>query len=120
LKREPLVVSGLAALDPDVICLQEAVTWCLQARWLAWRLSRRTGRRYHVAQSAKRGYRGILEGLAVISAFPLDSKRRLARHWWLQTLTWTTAARGVRTGWSRRSASAAGWTEPRPPSSAAT
>lgn len=78
LKREPLVVSGLAALNPDIICLQEAVTWCLQARWLAWRLSRRTGRHYHVAQSAKRGYRGILEGLAVISAFPLDSKRRLA------------------------------------------
>lgn len=78
LKREPLVVSGLAALNPDVICLQEAATWCLQARWLAWRLSRRTGRRYHVAQSAKRGYRGILEGLAIISAFPLDAKRRLA------------------------------------------
>lgn len=77
-KREPLVVAGLAELDPDIICLQEAVTWCLQARWLAWRLSRRTGRRYHVAQSRKRGYRGILEGLAIISAYPLASKRRLA------------------------------------------
>ena len=77
-KREPLVVSGLAALNPDIICLQEAATWCLQARWLAWRLSRRTGRRYHVTQAAKRGYRGIFEGLAVISAAPPDSKRRLA------------------------------------------
>lgn len=77
-KREPLVVAGLAALNPEIICLQETATWCLQARWLAWRLSRRTGRRYGVAQSRKRGYRGILEGLAVISAYPLDGKRRLA------------------------------------------
>ena len=58
-KREPLVVAGLAELDPDVVCLQEAATWCFQARWLAWRLSRRTGHEYHVAQARKRGYRGI-------------------------------------------------------------
>lgn len=77
-KREPLVVAGLAELSPDIVCLQEAATWCLQARWLAWRLSRRTGRCYYVAQSRKRGYRGIFEGLAVISAHPLESKRRLS------------------------------------------
>lgn len=71
------MVAGLAKLAPDVICLQEAATWCLQARWLAWRLSRRTGRRYHVSQARKAGYRGIFEGLAVLSASPAESKGRL-------------------------------------------
>jgi len=71
-KREPLVVRELAALRPDVVCLQEAATWCLQARWLAWRLSRATGDRYRVRQARKRGWKGIFEGVAIVSRFPLD------------------------------------------------
>ncbi|MBK7127692.1 MAG: endonuclease/exonuclease/phosphatase family protein [Dehalococcoidia bacterium] len=30
LRREPLVVHGLAEIHPDIICLQEAATWCLR------------------------------------------------------------------------------------------
>jgi endonuclease/exonuclease/phosphatase family metal-dependent hydrolase len=76
-KREPLVVGGLAELRPDVICLQEAATWCLQARWLAWRISRRTGQRYHVRQARKRGWRGIFEGVAILSRYPLGDAEAL-------------------------------------------
>lgn len=76
-KREPLVVRGLAELKPDVICLQEAATWFLQARWLAWRLSRATGRRYHTVQARKRGWRGISEGLAILSRQPMGRHARL-------------------------------------------
>ena len=77
-KREPLVVAGLAELSPGIICLQEAATWCLQARWLAWRPSRRTRKRYHVVQARKRGFRGIFEGLAILSVYPASNPRRLA------------------------------------------
>ncbi len=76
-KREPLVVGGLADLRPDVICLQEAATWCLQARWVAWRLSRATGQRYHVRQARKRGWLGVLEGVATLSRFPLEKHSAL-------------------------------------------
>jgi endonuclease/exonuclease/phosphatase family metal-dependent hydrolase len=77
-KREPLVIRGLAELRPDVICLQEAATWCLQARWVAWRLSRATGVRYRVRQTRKRGWRGLLEGVATLSRFPLENPAVLA------------------------------------------
>ena len=76
-RRAPLVAAGLAALNPDVICLQEAATWRLQARELAGRLSRRTGRRYHVARARKGGYRGACEGLAILSVFPFEARGRL-------------------------------------------
>ena len=76
-KREPLVIAGLAALRPDVVCLQEAATWCLQARWVAWRLSRRTGQRYDVRQARKRGWRGVLEGVATLSRHPLNAAAAL-------------------------------------------
>ena len=77
-RREPLVVRGLAGLDADVICLQEAAPWCLQARWVAWRLGRATGRKYRVQQARKRGWRGLLEGLATLSRLPLAEHRVLA------------------------------------------
>ncbi|MBK7329244.1 MAG: endonuclease/exonuclease/phosphatase family protein [Dehalococcoidia bacterium] len=77
LRREPLVVHGLAEIHPDIICLQEAATWCLQARWLGWRLSRATGYRYHAVQARKRGWRGILEGVAILSRHPLVEHRAL-------------------------------------------
>jgi endonuclease/exonuclease/phosphatase family metal-dependent hydrolase len=70
-RREPLVVEGLAGLGADVICVQEAATWCLQARWLAWRLGRTRGQKYHVRQARKRGWRGALEGIAILSRLPL-------------------------------------------------
>lgn len=77
LRREPLVVRGLAELRPDILCVQEAATWCFQARWLAWRLSRATGHRYRVVQARKRGWRGILEGVAVLSRHPIGGHRAL-------------------------------------------
>ena len=70
-RREPLVVDGLAAADADIICLQEAATWCLQARWVAWRLGRRAGQKYRVRQARKRGWRGVFEGVAVLSRAPV-------------------------------------------------
>ena len=78
LRREPLVIAGLAKLQPDVLCLQEAATWCLQAHWVAWRLSRRTGRKYRVSFAPKRGYRGLFEGVAILSALPAGRHRTLA------------------------------------------
>ena len=76
-RREPLVIAGLANLRPDVLCLQEAATWCLQAYWVAWRLSRRTGRKYRVSFAPKRGYRGLFEGIAILSALPKKQHRLL-------------------------------------------
>lgn len=75
--REPLVIRGLADLDADVICVQEAATWCLQARWVAWRLGRRSGAKYHVRQARKRGLRGVLEGVAVLSRAPIREHKAL-------------------------------------------
>lgn len=66
-KREPVIVRGLAGLEPDVICLQEAATWCLQAHWLAWRLRRATGRRYRAFHTPKRGFRALFEGVAIVT-----------------------------------------------------
>jgi len=77
-RREPLVIDGLAKLRPDVLCLQEAATWCLQAHWVAWRLSHRTGRKYRVSFAPKRGYRGLFEGIAILSALPKKEHRTLA------------------------------------------
>lgn len=77
LRREPLVIAGLARLNADVICVQEAATWCLQAHWVAWRLSRRTGRRYRVRFARKRGRRGLFEGIAVLSALPTGRQQVL-------------------------------------------
>ena len=77
-RREPLIVRELAELRPDVICLQEAATWSLQARRLAWRLSRVTGTRYHTSQARKRGWRGLFEGLAILSRRPLSEDEWLA------------------------------------------
>ena len=77
-RREPLVIAGLAQLRPDVLCLQEAATWCLQAQWVAWRLSRRSGRKYRVSFAPKRGYRGLFEGVAILSALPRKGHRTLS------------------------------------------
>lgn len=78
LKRERLVVDGLARLNADVICLQEAAVWCLQAHWLGWRVGRRNGRRYRVRLVPKRGPHGLVEGIAVLSALPAAQGRMLA------------------------------------------
>ena len=75
--REPLVIRGFAELDADVICLQEAATWCLQARWVAWRLGRRLRKKYHVRQARKTNWRGILEGVAILSREPIASHAAL-------------------------------------------
>lgn len=71
-RREPLVVRDLARLRPEVICLQEAATWCFQARWLAWRISRASGLRYRVRQARKGGWEGFSEGIATLSRLPFD------------------------------------------------
>ena len=76
-RREPLVIAGLAALRPDVLCVQEAATWCFQAHWVAWRLSRRTGRKYRVSFAPQRGYRRLFEGIAILSALPGRGHRTL-------------------------------------------
>lgn len=78
LRREPLVIGGLAELRPDVLCVQEAATLALQAHWVAWRLSRRTGRKYRVWFAPKRGYRALFEGVAILSALPAREHRTLA------------------------------------------
>jgi endonuclease/exonuclease/phosphatase family metal-dependent hydrolase len=76
-RREPLVVRDLARLRPEVICLQEAATWCLQARWLAWRITRASGLHYRVRQARKGGWEGLAEGIATLSRLPLERPERL-------------------------------------------
>lgn len=77
-KREPLLVRGLARLSPDVICAQEAATWCFQAHWLAWRLRRTTRRPYRAFHTPKRGRRGLFEGIATLSAVPVAGRASTA------------------------------------------
>jgi endonuclease/exonuclease/phosphatase family metal-dependent hydrolase len=76
-KREPLLVAGLRALDADIVCLQEAMTFCAQARLLAWRIGRHGGPRYLVYGARKAGFEGLLEGIALLSRQPLRDHRRV-------------------------------------------
>lgn len=65
--RAGLVASELMRLDPDVMAIQEAARWAPQVRWLASRLARAKQGRYRAVTARKRGWRGLTEGLAVIS-----------------------------------------------------
>ena len=77
-ERAPLVLAELARLEPDVLLIQEAARWAPQARWLAWRLSRMTlGRHYRAVSNRKRGWRGLIEGLATITRLPIRDRAML-------------------------------------------
>lgn len=77
-ERAPLVLAELALLKPDVLLIQESACWAPQARWLAWRLSRLTaGRHYRAVSNRKRGWRGLIEGLATITCLPIQGRAML-------------------------------------------
>ncbi len=76
--RAPLVVEQMRELAPDVIALQEASTWAMQARWLAWRMnSWRLRGPYSSWHVATPGRMAVLEGIAVASRWEIVRRRRL-------------------------------------------
>ncbi len=92
IRRCGTMLDQLAAAEPDVIALQEASTWSLQARFVAWRLGERGMPSYAVRHVPKRGWKGFLEGLAVLSARPivrhgsldLGGDSRVAQRTWIE------------------------------------
>ncbi|MCK9518183.1 MAG: endonuclease/exonuclease/phosphatase family protein [Dehalococcoidia bacterium] len=77
-ERARLVLDELQQLAPDVVTLQEVAPFRCQAQWLARQVNRRLpGHRYRAYVSRKQGWRGLLEGVAVLSRLPV---RRFASH----------------------------------------
>lgn len=68
--RRELIVDELAALAPDVIALQEVAVFRRQARWIARAIAKRTGRPYRAWVVRKRGWRGLIEGVAILTWLP--------------------------------------------------
>lgn len=75
-KRRELVLRELERFDPDIVALQEVAPFRCQAQALARDLSRRSGRRYRAFVARKRGWRGLLEGIAVITRLPARATTR--------------------------------------------
>ena len=76
-RRAPVILDQLRAEPPDVLLLQEAARWAPQPAWLAWRLSRATGRRYRAFTVPKRGWWWFVEGLAMVTSLPVTEHARL-------------------------------------------
>ena len=64
-KRRNLLRDGLAALQPDLICLQEVSLKANNAGWLAEELG------YSLAVCSKTGNNPLEEGIAVLSRLPV-------------------------------------------------
>jgi len=72
--RRDLLLGQLRATAPDVLALQEAAMWPSQARFLTRALNK-TGpgvARYAAVTARKRGWRGLTEGLAVVTRVPIE------------------------------------------------
>jgi len=76
-QRAPLLVEQLAALDPDVIGLQEVRRLPGQARRIARQASAGSAR-WTVRAEYKSGIKGLSEGIAVLSRLPVIDHDRLA------------------------------------------
>jgi len=74
--RAPLLVEQLAALDPDVIGLQEVRRFPSQARSIARATEGKGERGWEVRTTYKTGRKGLLEGIAVLSRLPVDPPGR--------------------------------------------
>jgi endonuclease/exonuclease/phosphatase family metal-dependent hydrolase len=71
-RRAPVLIEALADCLPDALLLQEAARWAPQCRWLARRLSGMgSGRRYRSVAAARRDWWWFIEGLAIITRFPI-------------------------------------------------
>jgi endonuclease/exonuclease/phosphatase family metal-dependent hydrolase len=66
-KRRSLIVEGLAALEPDLVALQEVDIRSNNALWLAGELNLR-----HIHLSQKTGEAGEREGIAILSRLPFE------------------------------------------------
>lgn len=73
--RRWLIVDELAELAPDVIALQEVATGRRQAAWIARQVARRSGRPYRAWVVRKRGWHGLLEGVAILTPLPARIER---------------------------------------------
>lgn len=71
-RRGPLL-QAIRDLEADVICLQESARWLPQARAIAGGLNRvrRDDRKYRAYSTPKGGWRGLFEGLAVVTRLPV-------------------------------------------------
>lgn len=69
-ERARLILDELARLQPDVICLQEVAPFRRQAQWLARQLTARIDGPYRAYVTRKRGWRGLLEGIAILTRLP--------------------------------------------------
>jgi len=77
LQRTGILTKGLAALNADVVFAQEVTTYAFQGRELARWLSRETGSSYRAIHVRKRGWRGIFEGICVITRLPVSGQGKL-------------------------------------------
>lgn len=78
-RRRPLIVQELARLAPDVVMFQEVDMLRGQAADLAAALGRLSpARDYRAFVSRKRGWRGLLEGVAVVTWLPVMGAATLA------------------------------------------
>jgi endonuclease/exonuclease/phosphatase family metal-dependent hydrolase len=71
-QRRPLLVAGLADLQPDLIALQEASIPANTALWLAGKLEMP-----HIHLSPKTGKRARREGIAILSRLPFEEQATL-------------------------------------------
>ncbi len=69
-ERSRLILHELARLQPDVVGLQEVAPFRRQAQWLARQLLQRTNAPYRAYVTRKRGWRGLLEGIAILTRLP--------------------------------------------------
>ena len=88
-RRAPLVVEQLAALAPDVVALQEVGVPDAQTGPLIARLSAATELSYHTASCELRRPNGWVEGLAVLSSFPIEASDALEVDGEGQVCLWT-------------------------------
>jgi endonuclease/exonuclease/phosphatase family metal-dependent hydrolase len=67
--RAHLMASEMAALQPDVVGLQEVSTWAFQEKWLAWRLNdRKPWGQYTSRQAPKTGSKWWIEGVGAVTS----------------------------------------------------
>ncbi|MGE5595294.1 MAG: endonuclease/exonuclease/phosphatase family protein, partial [Hyphomicrobiales bacterium] len=69
--RRALVLAELRRIDPDVVALQEVAPFRWQARSLARALG--GGGRYRAFVARKRGWRGLIEGIGLLTRLDAES-----------------------------------------------
>ena len=76
-QRRRLLLTELRSLVPDVVAFQEVDISRRQAHGIARELRRGTGRGYRTLVARKPGWRGLIEGVAIITRLPVVASSRV-------------------------------------------